>query len=158
MGELCWFVFSNSQRTCTTLAISPRPQEKFIIIAKRFSSNDQAFQTLTQLPPVDQCQSFIGLKCFGNEISYATQLVIQSNDYYALPQICKNYSNFAIFGPKDNFEVKEMIEACRDLGGNYVRDFIGDDVKSVDINLVLVSYSISLNRMILYTLNIQRSF
>ncbi|CAG8582180.1 11913_t:CDS:10 [Diversispora eburnea] len=139
-GEMCWLVFPNSQRTCTTLAISPRPQEKFIIITKRFSLKDQTFQTLTQLPPVDQLQSPMGSRYFNfnNKISYTTQLVIQSNDYYALPQICKNYSNFAIFGPKENFEVKEMIDACKDLGGNYVQEFLGDDIKLYDINLVLI--------------------
>ncbi|CAG8439549.1 3368_t:CDS:2, partial [Acaulospora colombiana] len=66
-----------------------------------------------------------------NETYHAVRLAILSNNYGALPDVCRNASNFAVFGPKDNFEVKEMIDACKGLKVNYDPSFSSDSIDLV---------------------------
>ncbi|CAG8475862.1 16013_t:CDS:10 [Acaulospora morrowiae] len=137
--KLCWLVFPNSQRTCVTLAISPRPSEKFIIIPRRICVDDISDSSLINLSETDPLSDS---RLLSNESYHMVQLVILSNNYTALPDICSNASNFAVFGPKDNFEVEEMVDACKGLNVNYDHDFSGDNI---DLVLIHIQYFNQIN-------------
>ncbi|CAG8670333.1 17311_t:CDS:10 [Dentiscutata erythropus] len=116
-SNLCWLVFPNSQRTSTQLRIVPRPIEKFIIIPKTIYIDENTpfgyIESIKQSDPqtVAITQNPIIQDRLTDDLYYATQVSILSNNYYALPELCRNNPYFGVFGSKEKFEVREIIEA-----------------------------------------------
>ncbi|CAG8790502.1 15991_t:CDS:2, partial [Racocetra persica] len=138
-SNLCWLVFPNSQRTSTQLRIVPRPVEKFIIIPKTiYIDENTPFGYLDSLKQSDSqtvaiTQDPIIQERLTDDLYYATQVSILSNSYYALPELCRNNPRFGVFGPRENFEVREVIEAVKFFGGAHDQDF-----ESPDLSLILI--------------------
>ncbi|RIB28531.1 hypothetical protein C2G38_2028438 [Gigaspora rosea] len=138
-SNLCWLVFPNSQRTSTQLRIVPRPIEKFIIIPKTIYIDENMpfgyVESIKQSDPqtVAITQNPIIQDRLSDDLYYATQVSILSNNYYALPELCRNNPCFGVFGSKEKFEVREIIEAVKFFGGLHDPEF-----KRPDLNLILI--------------------
>ncbi|CAG8512138.1 16862_t:CDS:10 [Racocetra fulgida] len=71
-----------------------------------------------------------------DDLYYATQASILSNSYFALPELCKNNPRFGVFGPRENFEVREVIEAVKFFGGVHDQDFESPDLNPTMVKIL----------------------
>ncbi|CAG8744007.1 17544_t:CDS:2, partial [Racocetra persica] len=113
--KICFLVFPNSQRTCITLKISPRPKEKFIVILKTIRG-DEPFS-------IQSCYRPLPSPTVKDEIAYPIKMVVCANKYNELPEMCKIRPYVGIYGNEKIIEVQEMVAAVKALGGIQDKEF-----------------------------------
>ncbi|RIB04845.1 hypothetical protein C2G38_646948 [Gigaspora rosea] len=138
--KACFLVFPNSQRTCITLKISPRPKEKFIVI----------FKTINSVEPFSLHSYYRPLPCptVKDEIAYPIKMVICANKYNELPEMCKTRPYIGIYGNEKIFEVQEMTTAVKALGGIHDRGFESNNIDYVLVHLDKINQINYLPRLI----------
>ncbi|CAG8584564.1 178_t:CDS:10 [Ambispora leptoticha] len=130
--SLCFFVFPNIDNEYKIFGLPKRPPNAMSLLIP--------FTISIPKPTNNPNMGNLSFHQSLNVDSYYAQVAIVANKWQGLlPEICKAYPKFAVFGVKGAAEVTDLIDALRFYDAVYAPDFEDENIKIVFVQFDIIN-------------------